>query len=179
MKVYAQIIDEETKQVNIGTGTNTTFYKSIGMTEMEVEQAYNGQWYLVGYVPTQPIEEVRQTKLSELSTQALAFEENVNKDISFISSVGGYHINGDRRTRSNLEDLITYSTTDAIQFRDYDNTMREVTKDQLKVILKEYVINSQNLYYQKWAYEEQIKACTTIEELNAIELNFVMKDFSK
>ena len=37
-------IDEETKQVNIGTGTNTTFYKSIGMTEMEVEQAYNGQW---------------------------------------------------------------------------------------------------------------------------------------
>ena len=44
MKVYAQIIDEETKQVNIGTGTNTTFYKSIGMTEMEVEQAYNGQW---------------------------------------------------------------------------------------------------------------------------------------
>ena len=57
--------------------------------------------------------------------------------------------------------------------------MREVTKDQLKVILKEYVINSQNLYYQKWAYEEQIKACTTIEELNAIEFNFTMKDFSK
>ena len=179
MKVYAQIIDEETKQVNIGIGTNTTFYKSIGMTEMEVEQAYNGQWYVAGYVPAQPIEEVRQTKLSELATKAQAFEENVNKDIFFISSVGGYHINGDRRTRSNLEDLITYSTTGTIQLRDYDNTMREVTKDQLKVILKEYVINSQNLYYQKWAYEEQIKACTTIEELNAIEFNFTMKDFSK
>ena len=179
MKKYAQIIDNTTKQVNVGTGTNTTFYKSIGMTEMEVEQAYNGQWYLQGYAPTQPIEEVRQAKLSELSAQALAFEENVNKDMSFVSSVGGYRINGDRRTRSNLEDLITYSTTDIIQFRDYDNTMREVTKDQLKAILKEHVINGQNLYYQKWAYEEQIKACTTIEELNAIEFNFTMKDFSK
>ena len=179
MKKYAKINNEQTKSVDVGVGTNTTFYKSIGMTEMEVEQAYNGQWYLLGYAPTQPIEEVRQVKLSELSTQALAFEENVNKDMSFVSSVGGYHINGDRRTRSNLEDLITYSTTDIIQFRDYDNTMREVTKDQLKVILKEHVINGQNLYYQKWAYEEQIKACTTIEELNTIEFNFTMKDFSK
>ena len=125
------------------------------------------------------LDRAKALKLYELSTQALAFEENVNKDMSFVSSVGGYHINGDRRTRSNLEDLITYSTTDIIQLRDYDNTMREVTKDQLKVILKEHVINGQNLYYQKWAYEEQIKACTTIEKLNAIELNFVMKDFSK
>ena len=32
---------------------------------------------------------------------------------------------------------------------------------------------------QKGDYEKQIKSCTTIEELNAIELNFVMKDFSK
>lgn len=146
---------------------------------IEVEKAYK-DLDISDFAPVLPtIEEVRQVKLSELSSQALAFEENVNKDMSFVSSVGGYHINGDRRTRSNLEDLIAYSTTDIIQFRDYDNTMREVTKDQLKVILKEHVINGQNLYYQKWAYEEQIKACTTIEELNAIEFNFVMKDFSK
>ena len=146
---------------------------------IEVEKAYK-DLDISDFAPVLPtIEEVRQVKLSELSSQALAFEENVNKDMSFVSSVGGYHINGDRRTRSNLEDLIAYSTTDTIQFRDYDNTMREVTKDQLKVILKEHVINGQNLYYQKWAYEEQIKACTTIEELNAIEFNFVMKDFSK
>ena len=178
MKKYAKINNEQTKSVNVGVGTNTDFYKSIGMTEMEVEQAYNGQWYLKGYAPTQPIEEVRQTKLSELTAITSKFEDNVNNQMYFVSSVGGYHINGDRRTRSNLEDLITYSTTDIIQFRDYDNTMREVTKDQLQVILKEHVINGQNLYYQKWAYEEQIKSCTTIEELNAIEIKFEMLDFS-
>ena len=171
--------DKNTKKcLEVGTGTNTEFYKSIGMTDEEVEQAYDGQWYLQGYAPTQPIEEVRQAKLSELSAQALAFEENVNKDMLFVSSVGGYHINGDRRTRSNLEDLITYSATDTVQLRDYDNTMREVTKDQLTVILKEHVINGQNLYYQKWAYEKQIKSCTTIEELNTIEIKFEMLDFS-
>lgn len=48
---YAKIINYETKQCEVGTGTNSSFYKSIGMTEMEVEQAYNGQWYLQGYTP--------------------------------------------------------------------------------------------------------------------------------
>ena len=55
--MYAKIVNEETKQCEVGTGTNTAFYKSIGMSEMEVEQAYNGQWYLKGYSPEKPVEE--------------------------------------------------------------------------------------------------------------------------
>lgn len=51
---YAKIIDEETKLCEVGVGTNTKFYESIGMTEMDVEQAYNGQWYVKGYAPVQP-----------------------------------------------------------------------------------------------------------------------------
>ena len=48
---YAKVINYETKQCEVGTGTNADFYKSIGMTEMDVEQSYNGQWYLAGYAP--------------------------------------------------------------------------------------------------------------------------------
>lgn len=51
---YAKIIDEETKLCDIGTGTNTKYYESIGMVEMDVEQAWNGSWYVVGYVPEKP-----------------------------------------------------------------------------------------------------------------------------
>ena len=51
---YAKIINEETKACEVGLGTNTDFYKSIGMTEMEVEQAYNGQWYVLGFAPVKP-----------------------------------------------------------------------------------------------------------------------------
>ena len=52
--MYAKIINEETKLCDIGDGTNSAFYKSIGMTEMEVEQAYDGNWYLAGYAPIKP-----------------------------------------------------------------------------------------------------------------------------
>lgn len=54
MKKYAKVVNEETKLCEVGVGTNSAFYRSIGMTEMEVEQAYNGQWYLKGYAPTKP-----------------------------------------------------------------------------------------------------------------------------
>ena len=51
---YAKIINQETGLCEVGFGTNNKFYASIGMTEMEVEQAYNGEWYLKGYAPAKP-----------------------------------------------------------------------------------------------------------------------------
>ena len=48
MRKYAKIINPETKQCDVGLGTNTAFYEAIDMQEMEVEQAYNGSWYLQG-----------------------------------------------------------------------------------------------------------------------------------
>ena len=54
---YAKVINEKTKECHVGTGTNTDFYQKIGMTEMEVEQAYDGSWYLKGYAPEKPIEQ--------------------------------------------------------------------------------------------------------------------------
>ena len=57
--MYAKIENEETKQVSVGTGTNTAFYQSIGMVEMEVEQAYDGSWYVKGFAPEKPVEELQ------------------------------------------------------------------------------------------------------------------------
>lgn len=68
MLKYSKIINEETKECNVGVGDNIAFYQSIGMEEMDVEQAYNGAWYLKGYAPTQSVEEqneaIRQTRES-------------------------------------------------------------------------------------------------------------------
>ena len=68
MLKYAKIINEETKEVQIGVGVNDEYYASIGMTEMEVEQAYNGLWYLKGYAPIKP-EPTIQDKILELESQ--------------------------------------------------------------------------------------------------------------
>ena len=64
MKKYAKVVNEETKLCEVGVGTNTSFYASIGMTEMEVEQAYNGEWYLKGCAPAKPEPTIKEQVLS-------------------------------------------------------------------------------------------------------------------
>ena len=59
MKKYAKVINEETKLCEVGFGTNSKFYQSIGMTEMEVEEAYDGSWYVAGYAPEKPVEDLQ------------------------------------------------------------------------------------------------------------------------
>ena len=51
---YAKIINEKTYEVQIGVGCLDEYYIEIGMTEMDVEYAYDGKWYVAGYAPVQP-----------------------------------------------------------------------------------------------------------------------------
>ena len=66
--MYAIVTDEKTKAVSVGLGTDIEFYKSIGMTDMEVEQDYYGNWYLKGYAPDCS-EQIKQDKIAELDAQ--------------------------------------------------------------------------------------------------------------
>ena len=66
MLKYAKILNQETKEVSIALGTNIKFYKSIGMTEMEVEEAYNGKWYIKGYAPEKPVDIQNKERVAEL-----------------------------------------------------------------------------------------------------------------
>lgn len=69
------IIKEETTEIievpvdksenYIETITVAEWYESIGMTEQDVEQAYNGKWYLTGYAPEQPLDELKLLKRTE------------------------------------------------------------------------------------------------------------------
>lgn len=71
MLKYAKIVNEETKQCEVGLGTNSKFYQSIGMTEQEVEQAYNSAWYLKGYAPKKP-QEVKEQEVRAVREQYFA-----------------------------------------------------------------------------------------------------------
>lgn len=72
MKKYAKVINE-LNQCDVGFGVDVEFYQSIGMTEMEVEQGYDGVWYVAGYAPKQTNEEknniIRETRSRLYSEQ--------------------------------------------------------------------------------------------------------------
>ena len=73
MLKYAKIVNEETKQCDVGLGTNIAYYISEGMVEMEVEQAYDGQWYVKGYAPDKPApthEDIRYERQTRYTAEA-------------------------------------------------------------------------------------------------------------
>ncbi len=75
MLKWAQIIDENTKEVILGAGVNPDYYAAIGMKEMEVEEAYTGKWYVKGYAPQKPEpsrEEILKQEIAELEAQISA-----------------------------------------------------------------------------------------------------------
>ena len=58
---YAKVINNETGLVEIGAGTNTAFYKSIGMTQQDVRQSdIDWQWYLTDKCPMKTHEQKQQ-----------------------------------------------------------------------------------------------------------------------
>ena len=83
MKKYAEIVNEETKEVSVGLGTDTEFYKSIGMEEMEVEQAYDGIWYVAGYAPTQPVQEVKAEIQKRLTDGVQNWMDNIVQERNY------------------------------------------------------------------------------------------------
>ena len=171
--------DENTKKcLEVGTGTNTEFYKSIGMEDLEVEKAYDGSYWLKGYAPTQNLDELKSEKLLELTAITSKFDNQlVNTDMIIKSSLG-FSINADLRSQNNLRGLIAVGV-EPVNFMTADNSVKSLSIEQLNILLNECALNGQNLYQQKWNYRGQIENATTVEELNSIEFNFEMKDFSK
>ena len=170
--------DKNTKKcLSVGTGTNTAFYKSIGMEDLEVEQAYDGSYYLKGYAPTQNLDELKSEKLSELTAITSKFDNQlVNTDMIIKSSLG-FSINADLRSQNNLRGLIAVGV-EPVNFVTADNSVQSLTLEQLNVLLKESIENGKKLYETKWKYRDMILNSSSVEELNAIEFKFTMSDFS-
>ena len=155
-----------------------------GSSEYKVTAQGDGEDEIrfVEKIPEPTFEEQKAQKAQELASKAASFENNLNKEMYFTSSLG-FRVNGDRRTRSNIEDLITFFDAQAVNgtvtYRDYDNIDRQVTKEKLQIMLAEHIQNGNNLYQQKWNMEAELEAITTQEELDAFEINFVMKDYTE
>lgn len=184
MLKYVKDIDENGKCGQVGTGTNADYYKSIGMVRKDVEQSeVDGQWYLKDLCPHYSDEEklnnAKTDKLAQL--KAISQRYTINDcDEMYLTSSLGYAINADKTAQDNIRGLIeAHEETDLIKYKLYDNSFKNVTIADLKIMLKECAQNGENLYTQKFLYQSQINACTSIDEVNAIEIVFEMMDFSK
>ena len=123
-------------------------------------------------------DELKVEKLSELTAITSKFDNQLVNNEMIIKSSLGFSINADLRSQNNLRGLIALGI-EPVNIMTADNSVQSLSLEQLNILLSECAQNGQHLYLLKWQYREQIEQAQTVEELNAIEFNFVMHDFSK
>lgn len=118
------------------------------------------------------LENVVARKLDELNAK---LEETKASSAAHITSSTGYIVNANTTAKTNVDGLITAMTAQnlsTVNFMTFNNTLAELTLEQLKTIQLELISYGNNLYARKWALRSQIEACKIKEEVDAIVIDY-------
>lgn len=134
--MYAKVINNNTKQCDVGTGINAAFYESIGMELMDAEKGYDGNWYVAGYAPEKPQELVEKEALEQAkATRAAAVA-------AITVTVDGMVFDGDETAQERMARTVTAATATGASMDDttvwvlHDNTVATPTIRQLATALR-------------------------------------------
>ena len=146
--------------------TQTAIWCNANMAAIEDK----GEYYEVVAIPEPPeptLDELKKARLSELETAFNAASEEAH-----CTSSAGFEIDADEIANRNIEGLVlVMQPEETTLFRAYDNSFHEVTREQLEVMRKEIVINSQYLYQAKWTIEAQIMQAQTAQAVADIDVS--------
>ena len=165
MKKYALIIDEKNKLCNVGLGTNEKFYQSQGFTLQDVEQAYNGQWYIAGFAPKRPIDELKKLKRTEINTARDTEEQGGFEYLGKFfdsDSISCLRISCASQSMS----LAPEETT--IIWTCQDNSTIELNKEQLAGLVTALANHSNKCHQKANSLKTAIDAAISEEELSQI-----------
>ena len=127
-------------------------------------------------IPTPPLPELaayKEQRKNELNT----LHEAAEKEAHILSSLGFEIDANDRANRDIAGLLVTTAEGESVQFCDYSNIMRTVTRAQLEIMQKEIILNAQSLYAQKWYFRSQIDNAESSLALSNLNFTFYYESF--
>ena len=175
---YAKVINEQTGLCEVGTGINSKFYTSIGMTNKEVQQSdIDNNWYLSEKCPMktdeEKLNEAKIYKYNEINNGAKTYLES-GEALFEVSE--GKHIEA---TDGNIAKLSAYALSfmTGVQSEVYWNTKEDetiaLTQEQLTQALMGLGEVQATVWNVKFPYYlKQLENATTVEEVNAITVDY-------
>lgn len=128
MQYYAKISDDVTKRVFVGFGTDTASYEKYGFVLMDVEQGYDGDWYVAGYAPVKPKDLVEAEALAQAKAERTAAVAAITVEIDNMT------FDGDEKAQERMARavLMAESPEEQTAWVLADNTVAMVTAEQLR-----------------------------------------------
>ena len=164
MLKFAQIVNEQTKQCSVGLGTSTDFYKSIGMTELDVEQGADGNWYLQGYAPNQSLGDFKVQKIQAFKYKRDSDEVAV---IEYNNKTFDYDDKSRERMRIAEKALVDNNLTSQA-WTCADNSSTELTVQDFKNINSLAAQRSGVLHVKYNELKDMVNVCITVDELEQV-----------
>ena len=166
---YVKVVDDLTKLCEVGIGTNSDFYASIGMQEMEVEQGYDGNWYLLGYAPQMSLETAKEIKLDELSSIKDTKLLTLNYDGNDYQIDSDSKINISGKVSQII--LATSSGQDVgtINWITKDNKIVSFSKEEFMAFGIAVATHTEAILFKHDQLRTAVNSATSIDEIKAIE----------
>lgn len=172
MRTYAKIVNDETKLVIVGGGSDTQYYTSIGFSEMEVEMAWNGSYYLAGHAPLKPLEEYKKEKLRELQI----VKSQKLKDFSYKGKI--YQIDDNSKVNINgkisaiLLSQNTEKPIESVAWIAKDNTITQFSTAEFLAFSQAVANHIETILFKNDELRTAINKAKSLEALNKIVLSF-------
>lgn len=137
MRLFSKVVDEATKECEVGLGNDAEFYSSIGMSELDVECGYDRKWYLKGWAPT------KSEALIKAEALEVAKAERAEAVSRIVVEVDGLKFDGDEESQTRMGRTISAAIALGVNIQTYsqiwvlsDNSVASVTISQLAKALK-------------------------------------------
>ena len=169
MRAYENIVVAKTQLVIVGTGSDSEYYQSIGFTEMDIEQSYNGSYYLAGHAPQKPIEAYRQEKLNQLQ----ALKNQKLKEFSYKGKI--YQIDESSKTNINGKIsaiLLSQNTERPIQNVAWiakDNSITQFSTAEFLAFSQAIANYIESVLFKHDELRTRVNSASSIDEIKGIE----------
>ena len=157
--------------------TDSGIYTIMETTTVEQERKGERHFQIVDITDIS-LAQAKQNKLDELETAFDSYRESKN---TYINSSLGFKANANITAYNNVDGLISQieyglvetDENDKLSFMDFDNKMRSLSLEDLKVLKAEIAQNGSRAYAVKWQYRDKIEQATNAGYLNNLpKFNF-------
>lgn len=172
--------DVDFKVVDLGTDPDTGLKYIAISTDGDIPEQEEIIEFQKAELPSILLASFKDARLQELSDATAKYDAWKCDDLYVTSSLGAKYL-ADHRAQSNIADYIAQLADDTttVAYKDYDDTVHQLNKAQLTTLYTESKLNGENLYKLKWGYMTAVSEATTYPNLEAINFDFPMMDFTK
>lgn len=168
---YAKVVNEDTGLCEVGIGTDSSFYESIGMRQIDVlESEIDNQWYLAEKCPQKTDEEkLADIKNKKRIENKSAYDAKIKNGIAFKETI--YDCD-DTATIRITGKTLKLTPDEPVLWFDYYCKPQTLSYEEFLALGDIVALNIEKVETKNCAIVNEIENAQTIQDVQAIVINY-------